>query len=708
MLNQNSKNLKESELFSLKNRLRFETLLVNLSSTFVNIATDEIEKKIYEGLKEVLGFFNFHRCVLHEFIDLEGQKMLRITYAYQGSSIITVPDFILNKELPWFESTILDGKTVVLFRIPDDLPDEATSEKELFLKLGIKSGISIPLEVGGTIIGAMTFELFRSKNDCSDEMIQQLKFLGDFFANALTRKRNEERIKKFLSFEMLLSELSINFFNLPVHEVNNKIYRTLKHIMEILSFERVGLVEFIDKNKKAKLTHSALPPDVQAPFSVLPGNQFHWFSEQMHKGVILKLENLPDDLPNYAENEKDWDWVLINGIKSLLMLPLVISHKTLGALAFGTKFARKWTDEQVRQLRLVSELFANVLERKWNDENLSIALTEIKELKARLEEEVLYLRKEVELKFEHYTIIGKSNAIKNVLNQVEQVAGTDSTVLLLGETGTGKELLAREIHNLSKRRTRPMVVVNCAALPPTLVESELFGREKGAYTGATTKQMGRFEIADGSSLFLDEVGELPVDLQVKLLRFLQDGKYERLGSSKTIHADVRLITATNRDLNKAIQEGTFRQDLYYRLNVFPISVPPLRKRTNDIPELVSAFVKEFGKKMGKQIDYIPQKTMDVLKRYSWPGNVRELRNVIEHALIISKGKTLEVKTPAAESSEIPDALALDEVNRKHILAVLKKTGWRVRGKNGAAEILGIKESTLRARLKRLGIQRPDK
>ncbi len=705
MSHQASQKLKKSKSFSPENRLRFETLLVNLSSTFVNIAPDEIDNKIDESLKEVLEFLDFDRCSLQEFI--KGQKKFHATYSYQVEGIKPVPDFIIDKKLPWIASTILGGTPIALFQIPDDFRDQATSEKKVCLEMGLKSAFLIPLEVGGTVIGAITFELFRSRKDRSDEIIQRLKLLGVFFANAIIRKRNKETIDEFLSFERLLSELSINFFNLPVHEVNNKIDSTLKHIMEILRLDRVGLVEFVDRNKKAKLTHSALSPDVEAPFSGLLNDRFHWFSKKMRKGEIVKLENLPDDLPDHAEIERKWGSKY--KIKSFLMLPLVIDRKSLGGLVFGTtKFARKWTDGQVRQLKLVSELFANILERKRNDEHLSIALTEIKDLKARLEEEVLYLRKEVELKYEHRTVIGESNVIRNVLNQIEQVASTDSTVLLLGDTGTGKELLAREIHNLSKRKARPMVVVNCAALPATLVESVLFGREKGAYTGATTRQIGRFEIADGSSLFLDEIGELPIDLQVKLLRFLQDGKFERLGSSKTIKVDVRLITATNRDLKKAIQEGAFRQDLYYRLNVFPISVPPLRKRTEDIPALVWAFVKEFGKNMGKHVDNIPQKAMAAMKSYSWPGNVRELRNVIEHALIISKGKTLKVKIPAMSSPETPNNLILDEVVKKHILTVLKKTGWRVKGKNGAAEVLGIKESTLRARLKKLGIQRPDK
>ena len=298
--------------------------------------------------------------------------------------------------------------------------------------------------------------------------------------------------------------------------------------------------------------------------------------------------------------------------------------------------------------------------------------------------------------------------MKKVLSQAEQVARTDSTVLLLGETGTGKELLARAIHSLSSRKDRPLVTVNCAALPPTLIESELFGREKGAYTGALTRMVGRFEIADGSTLFLDEIGEIPLELQGKLLRVLEEGVFERLGSTKPVHVDVRIIAATNRDLEQEVKDGKFRRDLFYRLNVFPIMIPPLRERPEDIPPLVRAMVKELEKRMGKEIDSIPRKTMEALQAYSWPGNVRELRNLIEHAMILSRGKNLEVQLPKARISATEAAGNLQEMERRHVVAVLEKTGWRIAGPGGAAEILGLKRTTLQAKMKKLGIMRSNK
>ena len=349
----------------------------------------------------------------------------------------------------------------------------------------------------------------------------------------------------------------------------------------------------------------------------------------------------------------------------------------------------------------------DITERKQMEGQLEDRLHEIEELKAKLEMENIYLREEVVLKHSHEEIVGKSEAMKSVLSKVEQVAPTLSSVLLLGETGTGKDLLAQAIHNLSTRKYRAFVTVSCASLPPSLIESELFGREKGAFTGALTRMAGRFEYADGSTLFLDEIGEMPFELQGKLLQVLETGQFQRLGSSKTIQCDVRLIAATNRDLSRMVDDGTFRQDLYYRLNVFPIFIPPLRERPEDIPPLVWAFVREFEKKLGKRIETIPKKSMEALLSYSWPGNAREVRNMIEHAMILNLDTTLRVFPPSEEAlPENQVTSRLEDVERKHILDVLKKTDWRIAGKGGAAEILGMKRSTLQSKMKKLDISRP--
>ncbi len=337
------------------------------------------------------------------------------------------------------------------------------------------------------------------------------------------------------------------------------------------------------------------------------------------------------------------------------------------------------------------------------EQKLEERIAEVNELRRRLELENLYLRQEVMLVQRHGDITGDSPAIRAVLAQMEKVATTEASVLLLGETGTGKELIAQRIHDLSPRSGRPLIKVNCAALPPTLMESELFGREKGAYTGAVSREAGRFELADGSTLFLDEVGELSLDLQTKLLRVLQEGEFERVGSSRTRKVDVRIVAATNRDLAEAVREGDFRKDLFYRLNVFPIQVPPLRERREDIPLLVWAFVEELGRSTGRRIDTISQGTMDRLERYGWPGNIRELRNVIERSMILSQGSTLQLVLPEARESVLDENLSLDDVQRRHIRRVLEMTGGRISGRGGAADQLGVRPTTLRSRMQRLGL-----
>jgi formate hydrogenlyase transcriptional activator len=337
---------------------------------------------------------------------------------------------------------------------------------------------------------------------------------------------------------------------------------------------------------------------------------------------------------------------------------------------------------------------------------LAEANQQVAKLNERLEGENVYLPGEVKLEHHHHEVIGDSESIRRVLQKAEQVAPTDSTVLLLGETGTGKELIARTIHELSRRKGRLMVKVNCAALPASLVESELFGREKGAFTGALTREIGRFELANGSTILLDEIGELPIELQSKLLRVLQEGEFERLGGPKTIKVDVRLIAATSRNLQQAVREGKFREDLFYRLNVFPITIPPLRERREDIPPLVWHFVNDLSQRMGRSIETIHASTMDAFKSYYWPGNVRELRNIIERFLITSTSTVFRAELPAVETDGArTNTQTFEEMERNHILHIMEMVGWRVRGEGGAAQILGLKPTTLESRMHKLGIAR---
>lgn len=330
---------------------------------------------------------------------------------------------------------------------------------------------------------------------------------------------------------------------------------------------------------------------------------------------------------------------------------------------------------------------------------------------ARLKAQNQYLQDEIKLNYNFEEIISKNKSFQKILQQIEQVASTDATVLILGESGTGKELIARAVHNISNRSKRPLVKVNCATLPSNLIESELFGHEKGAFTGAMDKKIGRFELADNGTVFLDEIGELPVELQAKLLRVLQEGEFERLGNPKTMKVNVRVIAATNRNLQQAIERKEFREDLYYRLNVFPIICPPLRERKEDIPLLVNHFCQKHEGKIGKKITEIQPKVMEALMNYNWPGNIRELENIIERAMILSKNETLEYGewVPAQKdqpsNTSTASAIKLQDVEKEHIIEVLKKTNWKVSGEKGAAKILGLNPTTLEARMKKMGIKR---
>ena len=453
------------------------------------------------------------------------------------------------------------------------------------------------------------------------------------------------------------------------------------------------------------ITHAWARPGIQPfPRRMLSG-VLPWLTQRILSGEMTVI-NSPDELPAEAHVERDHMYA--TGAKSSLILSLRVSGSVVGALAFSSfRERQQWNAAKISRFQALADVFANALTRKLADENLHSAYAEIQRLKEQLEQENTYLRHEMKLEFSHKFVVGDSPAIRSVLKKAEQVACTDSTVLVVGETGTGKELIARTIHEMSVRNKRTLVKTNCAALPATLIESELFGREKGAYTGALAREIGRFELADQSTIFLDEIGELPPEVQSKLLRVLQEGEFERLGSSRTIKVNVRVIAATSRDLPAMMKEGKFRADLFYRLNVFPIVVPPLRDRIEDIPALVWHILEDLGTRMGRKIEGIHADTMRELQNYSWPGNVRELRNVIERSLILSTGPIFRAEVPEAEEKSHPRLRGLDKVESEYFLEVLQATKWRIRGKGGAAEILELKPTTLEAKIKKLGIRRPE-
>ncbi len=415
----------------------------------------------------------------------------------------------------------------------------------------------------------------------------------------------------------------------------------------------------------------------------------------------------PADLDRYPESA----FIRARGIMSACAVPLATAHGTLGTLNLGAHRDGAFSPGQFPLLTRVAGQIAIAVRNAFSYQR-------IEELNAQLAREKVYLEDEIRGDYRFEEIIGRSKALGRVIREIQTVAPTDSTVLVSGETGSGKELVARAIHQLSTRRDRAFVRLNCAAIPTGLLESELFGHEKGAFTGAISQRIGRFELANRGTVFLDEVGEIPLELQPKLLRVLQEREFERLGSTRTLRTDARLIAATNRDLATLTGEQKFRQDLFYRLNVFPIRVPPLRERQEDIPMLVRHFAQQFARRMKKNIETIPTDTMRVLTHYRWPGNIRELQNLIERAVILSKGPTLDV--PVAGLNSMPDASArgaasgaaaapaetLEDADRRHIVAALERANWVVAGPDGAAAQLGIKRSTLQFRMRKLGIARP--
>ena len=392
--------------------------------------------------------------------------------------------------------------------------------------------------------------------------------------------------------------------------------------------------------------------------------------------------------------------LLAEGIQSMCTVPLTVHDRRLGTLSIGRLGTEPFT-------ACDSELLASVASQVAFSVENSLAFQEIAELKDKLAAEKVYLEDEIRTEYNFEEVIGQAPALKRVLHQVETVAPTDSAVLICGETGTGKELIARAIHDLSRRRQRTLVKVNCAAIPTGLLESELFGHERGAFTGAIAQRIGRFELADGGTLFLDEVGDIPLELQPKLLRVLQEQEFERLGSTRTRRVHVRVVAATNRNLDEMVAAGTFRNDLYYRLNVFPITLPPLRERPEDIPPLVRYFVQKFARRMNKRVETVPADAMAALAQYAWPGNVRELENAVERAVILTSGSALRV--PLSEFRARPAALTgvatLEATERQAILRALHDTNWVLGGPHGAATRLGLKRTTLQSRIRKLGIHR---
>jgi formate hydrogenlyase transcriptional activator len=514
------------------------------------------------------------------------------------------------------------------------------------------------------------------------------------------------------SYQQYQALLAVTEAIVAHRDLNALIHDLAGRLREVVRFDALCLIRYDAENN---LMHrhvfdlaEPLPAEAPAAFTVEddPGGQVL----QTQQPLIFSTLAEAARWPRYVEK------IATLGPNSLCILPLTTARKRLGTLVFASKQESAYDAVDLDFLGRVAKQVAIAFEN-------ALAFDVIEKLKEKLETEKVYLEEEIRTDNNFDDIIGESVVLRRVLKEVETVATTESTVLIHGETGTGKELIARALHQLSPSRGRTFVKLNCAAIPSGLLESELFGHEKGAFTGAIAQKVGRFELAHQGTLFLDEVGDIPLELQPKLLRVLQEQEFERLGSTKTIRVRVRLLAATNRDLPRMVGDGQYRSDLYYRLNVFPIQLPPLRDRPEDIPRLVRHFTQKFARRMGRQIETIPADAMDALVRYAWPGNVRELENVVERAVILSPGTTLQIPVGDLKPATVPENetipsnnsapngnsarhASLADAEREHILRTLRETEWVLGGPKGAAARLDMKRTTLQSKMKKLGIARP--
>ena len=548
-----------------------------------------------------------------------------------------------------------------------------------------------------------------------EDTTECLGAVGGVLFNALYRRKAEVEAEQLQRLQQVISDIAARLVRVRADGVDAEIDSALAQIGETTDADLCAFLRCTDHDASiCTVSHEWHVDTVDGPIfsGVSLEDEYPWLVRQLKKKKPLHFSN-PDDIAPKAKAELKLFERL--GVQSMIWKPFEGARGGYVYIGLGTVNRQpQWPDGILTQLELFGNVIADAIDRQSADLALEQAFNEIDDLKNKLLVENETLRQEVDILYSDDELIGKSHVFRTAIFQAEQVAPTNSTVLLLGETGTGKGLIARRIHELSGRSQRPMITVNCAALPASLIESELFGHEKGAFTGAINQKIGRFELADGGTIFLDEVGDLPTELQAKLLRVLQDQEFERLGSSTTRTVDARVIAATNRDLDQLIEQGEFRADLYYRLGVFPIRAPALRERRGDIPLLVWFFVSELQHRLGKTIDEVSVRAMDALTAYDWPGNVRELKNIIERAMILSPGAVLELENwfpgksmPSVVSFQAHEPSGtIEEVERAHIEKVLAACDWKIRGKGGAAEHLGLKRTTLQSRMKKLGIERP--
>lgn len=611
------------------------------------------------------------------------------------------------------ETVLANGPVRRLLSRPDALHCDSATFAETWPQLAV-SGLYpnfgyyclLPLAAEGRIFGGCEF--IRDDNrPWTEKEYQRLHTFTQIVA--VVTEQIQSRVSNNVDYDLLCRErdnfrilVAITNAVLSRLDIDELVSEVAKEIHRYFRIDAISVV--LRSNRKGKLNiYSTHYLDAGHPVhDQSEVDEAGTLTERVFKSKEMLLLNLHEHDP-LAPYEKMLFEMWDNKIQTLCLLPLMSGNTLLGVLKLAQCDEKVFTTTNLKLLRQIAERVSIAIDN-------ALAYREIQRLKERLVDENLALTEQLNnVESEFGEIIGRSEAMNSVLKQVEMVAQSDSTVLILGETGTGKELIARAIHNLSGRNSRRMVKMNCAAMPAGLLESDLFGHERGAFTGASAQRIGRFELADKSSLFLDEVGDMPIELQPKLLRVLQEQEFERLGSNKLIHTDVRLIAATNRDLKQMVADREFRSDLYYRLNVFPIHLPPLRERPEDIPLLVKAFTFKIARRLGRNIDSIPAETLRLLSRMEWPGNVRELENVIERAVLLTRGSVLQLSLPemSLETEPLPAEVLPEEGEDEYqlIVRVLKESNGVVAGPKGAAQRLGLKRTTLLSRMKRLGINK---
>jgi PAS domain S-box-containing protein len=628
----------------LEEAVQFDQLVRELAARFGSLPPEQFDEAVGDAQRRILEALDLDRSAVFQFVN--GQDLV-MTHHWARAGLPAVPPAIsAAREFPWSLGKIRSGE-MAYFSAVDEVPDAV--EREALIRFGTKSRVACPLSIDGRVVGALAFSANRVARSWPPATVGRMRLVAEVFSAALARKQADLAIR-----------------------TSEQLFRTLAdHVPAMIRMSSPSRLCTWVNRQWLDLVGGCMDHQLG------DGWIRHVHPEDVDAYVEAQAKHVDACQPfslNYRVRRHDGEWRFVLDRSTP-------TYEASGAFAGYLGLCVDVT-EQVQAAR------------------------EVERSRDKLRAENLYLQNEVKDRLGSGVIIGQSQAMRRVLAQVEQVAGTDSTVLILGETGTGKELFATRIHELSGRRGRPMVRVNCSAIPSTLIESELFGREKGAFTGALARQAGRFELADHSTIFLDEIGDLPPDVQIKLLRVIEERQVERLGSPKPIRVDTRIIAATHRNLELRIAEGIFREDLFYRLNVFPIEVPALRDRAEDIPLLVWRFVEEFSQRFSKRIDSIPKDNLAELQRYVWPGNIRELRNVVERAMIVATGPELRVALPVPAHETGTRSANLADIEKEHIRTVLERVGWRIRGPAGAAARLGLPPTTLETRMAKLGLSRP--